>query len=219
MIDAINVEKLYHQDGYLVKAVNRTSFHIPARTLATITGPSGSGKSSLLHLIGGIDRMDGGELCAAGERLQTLSERALANYRLTRVGFVFQAFHLIPNLTVYNNIALPALLLGSGERTVKERVHALLARLEMAGHGRKLPHQLSGGQQQRVAIARALVNDPPLILADEPTGNLDSQTGQAVIDLLLELHQQGKTLLIVTHDPDIAALGQQQLKMRDGELA
>ncbi len=219
MIVAKEIVKIYGQNSHPVRAVNNLSFKLPAGVFATIVGPSGSGKSTLLHLLGGIDTLSGGELEVYGQLIHKMSEKELAQYRLSWVGFIFQAFHLIPNLTVFNNVALPAMLLQKSRQHVQERVMQLLEAVGIAAHAQKLPHQLSGGQKQRVAIARALVNDPPVILADEPTGNLDSDTSGQIMKLLNNLHQQGKTVVLVTHDPQIAAMGEIQLRLCDGQLA
>jgi putative ABC transport system ATP-binding protein len=218
LVAARAVTKVFSEGGAELRAVSDVSFDLQAGTFAAITGPSGSGKSTLLHLLGGIEQITSGEIRVAGEDLHALPDAALARYRLRQVGFIFQAFHLIPNLTVFNNVALPGLLAGTPGAELTVRVHELLARVGIEGKGDRLPHELSGGQQQRAAIARALVNDPPFILADEPTGNLDSTAGEAVLQLLGELHDRGKTLLMVTHDAGIAGWAQQQLRMRDGRL-
>lgn len=199
-------------------AVSEVSFDLEPGVFAAITGPSGSGKSTLLHLLGGIEKPTSGEIHVAGSAIQALGESALARYRLLQVGFIFQAFHLIPNLTIFNNVAMPGLLAGVEAGPLRKRVTTLLDTMGIRDKANRLPHELSGGQQQRAAIARALVNDPPVILADEPTGNLDSAAGEAVLQLLGELNDGGKTLLMVTHDARIASWAGRQLRMRDGRL-
>jgi putative ABC transport system ATP-binding protein len=179
-------------------------------------GPSGCGKSTLLHLLGGLDRASGGELWLAGQRIDQLGERALARLRRDKIGFIFQAFHLMDELTAAENIELPALLAGRSARSARRRAAQLLDQVRLADRARHLPSQLSGGQRQRVAIARALVSQPQLVLADEPTGNLDSQATVEVLRLFEDLHSAGQTLVIVTHDSRIAATADRLISMRDG---
>jgi len=179
-------------------------------------GPSGCGKSTLLHLLGGLDRPSGGQLWLAGQRLDEMSERAMAALRRDSVGFVFQAFHLMDELTAAENIELPALLAGRSPRIARRRANQLLDQVGLADRARHLPSQLSGGQRQRVAIARALTNEPLVVLADEPTGNLDSEATLDVLRLFESLHIAGQTLIIVTHDSRIAATADRLISMRDG---
>jgi putative ABC transport system ATP-binding protein len=201
-----------------LSAVSEVSFDLEPGIFAAITGPSGSGKSTLLHLLGGIEKPTSGEIQVAGKAIQALGESELATFRLLQVGFIFQAFHLIPNLTIINNVAMPGLLAGVASGPLRSRVMTLLETVGIRDKADRLPHELSGGQQQRAAIARALINDPQVILADEPTGNLDSAAGEAVLQLLGELNDRGKTLLMVTHDARIASWAGRQLRMRDGRL-
>jgi putative ABC transport system ATP-binding protein len=179
-------------------------------------GPSGCGKSTLLHLIGGLDRPSAGELSVAGQRVDGLSERALAYFRRNEIGFVFQAFHLMDELTAQENVELPALLAGYSPSEARARATALLEEVDLADRVRHLPSMLSGGQRQRVAIARALVNEPEIVLADEPTGNLDSASAFQVLELLESLRAKGLTLVIVTHDERIATTADRLISMRDG---
>jgi putative ABC transport system ATP-binding protein len=179
-------------------------------------GPSGCGKSTLLHLLGGLERPSGGEIVLAGNRLDQMGERALARLRRTAIGFVFQAFHLIDELTARENVELPALLAGRSPRAAKRQAADLLERVGLADRATFLPAALSGGQRQRVAIARALSNDPLVVLADEPTGNLDSAATLEVLRLFDRLHEAGQTLVIVTHDPRVAATADRLISMRDG---
>jgi putative ABC transport system ATP-binding protein len=181
-------------------------------------GPSGCGKSTLLHLIGGLDRPSAGALWVAGKRVDELSERALAYFRRDEIGFVFQAFQLMDELTAQENVELPALLAGYPPNEARVRATALLEQVDLADRARHLPSMLSGGQRQRVAIARALVNDPQIVLADEPTGNLDSASAFDVLSLLGGLHAKGLTLVIVTHDERIAATADRLISMRDGSF-
>ncbi len=218
MVAAHGLTKLFSGGGADLRAVSDVSFELEPGIFAAITGPSGSGKSTLLHLLGGIEKPSSGEIDVAGTAVHALGESALAKFRLMQVGFIFQAFHLIPNLTIFNNVAMPGLLAGVASATLRDRVLRLLETVGIRDKADRLPHELSGGQQQRAAIARALVNDPQVILADEPTGNLDSAAGDAVLQLLGELNDRGKTLLMVTHDARIAGWAGKQLRMRDGRL-
>ena len=200
----------------LVRAVDEVDLDVaPAETVA-VMGPSGCGKSTLLHILGGLERPSAGEVMLAGSRLDQMGERALARLRRTAVGFVFQAFHLIDELTARENVELPALLAGRSPRAARRRATELLDRVGLADRAKFLPAALSGGQRQRVAIARALSNDPMVVLADEPTGNLDSAATLDVLRLFDSLRSAGQTLVIVTHDPRIAATADRLISMRDG---
>ena len=195
------------------------SFVVPARSLFAINGPSGSGKSTLLNILTGIDRPSAGRVLFAGQELRKMSENQLAKWRGKHVGIVFQFFQLLPTLTAQENIQL-ALELGGiiPRREWHDRSLECLRLVNMADYARRLPSELSGGQQQRVAIARALVNDPPVLVADEPTGNLDSKTALQVFDLLAELTQRDKTVIYVTHDRDLAARATQRIDLLDGRI-
>jgi putative ABC transport system ATP-binding protein len=185
----------------------------------TVMGHSGSGKSTLLHLIGGLDRPTSGSVKVGNHALHTMSEAALARFRRGNIGFVFQFFNLIDNLTVRANVELPGLLSNGRNRSaLRERSDELLRRLGIADQAEKHPWQLSGGQQQRVAIARALINQPTLLLVDEPTGNLDSSSSETVLEILDACHTEGQTILMVTHDPRAAARGQHVLFLHDGRI-
>jgi putative ABC transport system ATP-binding protein len=194
-----------------------TSLTIARGRIAAITGPSGSGKSTLLGLLAGLDTPTTGHVLINDINITTLGEEALARLRGETIGIVFQFFHLIPSLTARENVMVPMELAGvAGARA---RADALLADVGLTGRGHHYPSQLSGGEQQRVAIARALANDPPLLLADEPTGNLDSATGRQVIDLLLSINRErGRTLVLVTHDPELAGLADEVIALRDGHV-
>jgi ABC-type lipoprotein export system ATPase subunit len=208
--------KEYGREAGLVRAVDEVDLDIaPAETVA-VMGPSGCGKSTLLHLLGGLDRPSAGTLDLAGQRIDQLGERALARLRRDTVGFVFQAFHLMDELTAAENVELPALLAGHSPRAARRRAADLLEQVGLADRSRFLPAALSGGQRQRVAIARALANDPLVVLADEPTGNLDSEATLEVLRLFDSLHANGQTLVIVTHDSRIAATADRLISMRDG---
>ena len=200
----------------LVRAVDEVDLEVaPAETVA-VMGPSGCGKSTLLHILGGLERPSSGEVMLAGSRLDQMGERALARLRRTAVGFVFQAFHLIDELTARENVELPALLAGRSPRAARRRATELLDRVGLADRAKFLPAALSGGQRQRVAFARALSNYPTVVLADEPTGNLDSAATLEVLRLFDSLRSTGQTLVIVTHDPRIAATADRLISMRDG---
>jgi putative ABC transport system ATP-binding protein len=190
---------------------------VPAGQVMAITGPSGSGKSTLLGLIAGLDSPSTGAIAIDGTDITSLDEDALARLRGRRIGFVFQFFHLLPSLTALENVLIPMEIAGvSGARA---RAAALLQEVGLSERGHHYPSQLSGGEQQRVAIARALANDPPLLLADEPTGNLDSGTGRHIIDLLLSINRsRGTTLVLVTHDPELAAVADTAIALRDGHV-
>ncbi|MGK5551466.1 ABC transporter ATP-binding protein [Actinomadura kijaniata] len=202
----------------LVRAVDDVDLAVAPGETVGIVGPSGCGKSTLLHLLGGLDRPDGGRVLLHGRRLDGLSETAAARVRRTAIGFVFQAFHLVDELTARENVELPALLAGASPRQARRRAEHLLDRVGLADRAGHLPGMLSGGQRQRVAVARALVNDPPLLLADEPTGNLDSAAATEVLRLLAELRREGRALVVVTHDPRIAGAADRVVTMRDGAL-
>jgi len=190
---------------------------IPAGRVVAITGASGSGKSTLLGLIAGLDAPSAGSISIDGVDITTLSEDALARLRGSRIGFVFQFFHLLPSLTAFENVLVPIEIAGGADG--RRRAEALLAEVGLTERGHHYPSQLSGGEQQRVAIARALANDPPILLADEPTGNLDSTTGRQIIDLLLQIHRtRNTTLILVTHDPEIAAIADMSIALRDGRI-
>jgi putative ABC transport system ATP-binding protein len=194
-----------------------TDLVIPDGRVATIVGASGSGKSTLLGLIAGLDAPSAGSILIGGVDITMLGEDALARLRGSRIGFVFQSFHLLPSLTAFENVLVPIEIAGGANPAA--RAKALLAEVGLSGRGHHYPSQLSGGEQQRVAIARALANDPPILLADEPTGNLDSSTGRQVIDLLLEIHRvRNSTLVVVTHDPEIAAIADMTVTLRDGRI-
>src|SRR5580692_12244905 len=198
-------------------ALDHVDIDVAAGSLVAITGPSGSGKSTLLHVIGGMDILTSGTLKVGETQLDELPPRKLVTYR-RKVGFVFQRFHLLPALTAADNVAAPLLPYEAG-KALQRRALELLEQVGLGDRGDALPSELSGGEQQRVAIARALIVDPPLLLADEPTGNLDSATGETIIDLLLELHSRtGATILVATHDPAVDARCDFHLAIRDGRM-
>jgi len=218
LMRTLRLRKHYGKDEGLVRAVDEVDLEITSGETLAVMGPSGCGKSTLLHLLGGLDRPSGGELWLAGRRIDRLGERALADLRRREIGFVFQAFHLMDELTATENVELPALIAGRSPRQALQRALDLLDQVGLADRGSHLPSALSGGQRQRVAIARSLVNDPLVVLADEPTGNLDSAATLEVLRLFSRLHASGLTLVIVTHDQRVAATADRLVSMRDGAL-
>ena len=219
IVQVRDLSKLYRQGDIDVTALNRVSVDIQPAEFVVLMGPSGSGKSTLLHIIAGIDRPTSGDVLVQGINVGNLSESDLATWRNQYVGFVFQSFNLIPVLTAAENVELPLLLTRLDRKSRKEQVRAAL---ELVGLGDRIHHrpdQLSGGQQQRVAIARALVTDPVLIVADEPTGNLDAKSASDVLDILRSLSSRsGKTVIMVTHDPKAAGYGTRSLHLEKGEI-
>ncbi len=216
VVRARGLSKQYGKGEGLVRAVDEVDLDVASGETVAVMGPSGCGKSTLLHMLGGLDRPTGGEVWVAGQRLDQMGERALARLRRSSIGFIFQAFHLMDELTAAENVELPALLAGRSARWARRRAAVLLERVGLADRAAFLPSALSGGQRQRVAVARALVADPQLVLADEPTGNLDSQATAEVLGLFDHLHASGQTLVIVTHDPRIAATADRLISMQDG---
>ena len=216
VLRARGLRKEYGNGEGLVRAVDGVDLDIGVGETVAVMGPSGCGKSTLLHLLGGLDRPSGGAVSLNGRRIDNIGEKALARMRRTAVGFVFQAFHLMEELTAIENVELSALLAGRSPRAARRRAEELLERVGLADRARFLPSALSGGQRQRVAIARALSNEPLVVLADEPTGNLDSAATLDVLQLFESLHESGQTLVIVTHDARIAATADRMISMRDG---
>ncbi len=211
------VNKLYRRGEQVVRALDGIDFATPTRGMVAIVGPSGSGKSSLLHVVGAMDRPTAGEVVVSGRRLDTLPESALTAFRRTSVGFVFQSFNLIPNLSALENVMLPMEFAGVAGVERRRRAADLLGQVRLSARLTHWPRELSGGEQQRVAIARALANDPPLVLADEPTGNLDSETGQVIYELLKEIAAT-RTVLVVTHAEPLAQLADRVVRIKDGKL-
>jgi putative ABC transport system ATP-binding protein len=216
VLSARGLRRDHGRQAGLVHAVDGVDLDIARGETVAIMGPSGCGKSSLLYLLGGLDRPSAGQIWLDGVDMTRLTERRLARVRREAIGFVFQAFHLMDELSAVENVELPALLSGRSPRTARTRATELLERVGLADRARFLPTQLSGGQRQRVAVARALVADPALVLADEPTGNLDSAATVDVLALFDSLHAAGQTLVIVTHDPRVAATADRTISMRDG---
>jgi putative ABC transport system ATP-binding protein len=219
LLHAKNLRKNFTRGASQVEALRGVDLTIEKGEFVSIMGPSGSGKSTLLHLIGGLDLPTSGEVLIDGEAIQNLSDDALSEFRRRRLGFIFQFFNLLPTLSALENVALPRLLDGESIAEVGTRAKALLTQMGLGARVGHRPDQLSGGEMQRVAIARALVTDPLLILADEPTGNLDSKSGESVLTLLSEMaRERGHTILMVTHDANAAAFGTRLVRLRDGEI-
>jgi len=213
-----SLSKTYAADGIEVDAVRNVDLAVAPGEFVSIMGPSGCGKSTLLHMLGGLDRPTAGAIWLRRERVDGLSEKAWALLRRRHIGFVFQFFNLIGNLTVADNVELPALLMGMPARQARTRRQELLADLGIEDVAHHVPGRISGGQQQRVALARALVNGPAVLLADEPTGNLDSASAREVMDLIRRYHGAGQTIVLVTHDPRVAATADRVIHMRDGAI-
>jgi putative ABC transport system ATP-binding protein len=220
MIRLVNVNKIYGGAGARVAALRDVSLSVPRGDFVALMGPSGCGKSTLLHLIGGVDLPSGGEVWVDGRQLNALRDSDLSAFRRDRVGIVYQFYNLLPTMTAWENVALPALLAGGSARGARERAEACLNQVGLLHRKDHWPHELSGGEMQRVAIARALINEPPLLVADEPTGNLESAAGTEVLALLDRLnHERGMTVLLATHSQEAAGYCHRILRMRDGALA
>ena len=219
LVELRNVSKIYHLGGEEIRALDDVSLDIDGGEFISIIGPSGSGKSTLMHVLGCLDSPTKGTICLDGTMIEKASARELARIRNRKIGFVFQFFNLLPKLTVLQNVELPMIYSGASGRERRDRALHALKLVDMENRARHRPMQLSGGQQQRTAIARALVNDPKIVFADEPTGNLDSHTGEAILKLFYQLSQEGRTIALVTHDPEIAASTPRRIEIRDGKVA
>lgn len=218
LVELAAVTKVY--DSGSQPALDRVSLRIPAGEVTAIMGPSGSGKSTLLNLVAGLDRATSGSIRVDGREISGLGEAALARYRRAEIGLIFQFFNLLNNLTVLDNILIPAQLGGMNRQAARQRAVELLEQLNIADQADKYPARLSGGQRQRVAVARALINRPILLLADEPTGALDTRSGEQVLDLLRDLHRAGQTIVLVTHDPRLAErCARRVIQLVDGSVA
>lgn len=218
ILELQDVHKHYHMGSVVVEALRGVSLTLQPGEYLSIMGPSGCGKSTLLNVLGCLDRPTAGRYLLGDQDVSRLDDDALSTIRGTRLGFVFQSYNLIPQLTVVENIEVPLFYQGCPEELSRTRARQMAERVGLGHRLDHRPYELSGGQQQRVAIARALVNDPLVILADEPTGNLDSVSGREVLDLFDELHAQGRTLILVTHDPTVAERADRILRLRDGRV-
>src|SRR6266403_5838511 len=219
LVELRNVSKIYQLGEEEIRALDDVSLDIEAGELISIIGPSGSGKSTLMHILGCLDSPTKGTIQLDGIMIQNATARELAAIRNRKIGFVFQFFNLLPKLNVVQNVELPMIYSGISSKQRRERAMEALKAVDMVNRAKHRPSQLSGGQQQRAAIARALVNNPRLIFADEPTGNLDSHTGDAILRLFRKLSQEGRTIVLVTHDPEIAAVTPRRIEIRDGKIA
>jgi lipoprotein-releasing system ATP-binding protein len=219
LIDVRNVHKTYTTDTQPLEVLKGVSLQVEEGSALAILGASGAGKSTLLHIMGTLDKPSSGQVCFEGQDLFRFSEKKLSAFRNRTIGFVFQFHHLLPMLTALENTMLPRMIGGSSKKEAMDRAAALLAQVGLEARQNHRPSELSGGEQQRVAIARALVNDPKVLLADEPTGNLDSQTGKEIADLLMDLHGRHRmTLVIVTHNQELAARLTGRIRLSDGRL-
>jgi ABC-type lipoprotein export system ATPase subunit len=218
LIRVSGLRKSFVMGRETVNALAGVDLTVEPQTFSAVVGPSGSGKSTLLYLLGGLDRPTSGRIVVAGQSIDQLDENALAVYRRRMVGFIFQSFNLISSMTAVENVAFPMRFAHRSRRVRTERALALLKQVGLENRAYHKPTELSGGQQQRVAIARALVNDPQLILADEPTGNLDTQSGAVIIQMLSELHSQGRTVVMVTHDPRLVRFATHSIRLVDGRV-
>ena len=218
VIETRNAARHYVMGDVTVKALRGVNAKVEAGEMVSIMGPSGSGKSTLMNLVGCLDTPTTGTVLLDGTDVSELDERGLARLRNQKIGFVFQQFNLLARINVLDNVATPLLYAGLPAKERKEKASHVLERVGLADRMKHLPRELSGGQKQRVAIARALVNDPSLLLADEPTGALDQETGHQILDLFNELHDAGNTLVLVTHDPDIGAFSPRCIRILDGRI-
>ena len=212
------IRKIYRIGGETLAALDGIDLEIRRGEFAALMGPSGSGKSTLMNILGCLDRPSAGSYKLDGAEVAGLSDDALAATRNKKIGFVFQNFNLLPRISALDNVALPLVYAGVGRRERMERAQEMLAAVGLSDRGAHLPNELSGGQRQRVAIARALVNDPHIIMADEPTGNLDTKSTKEIMDLFARMHEKGHTIILVTHEPEIALRANRQLLVRDGRI-
>jgi len=212
------LEKYFQMGGNTVRALDGVDVDVPEKSFTVVMGPSGSGKSTLLYLVGGLDRPTNGQIEVGGQRLDEMDENRLALFRRRVVGFIFQSFNLVQSMTAEENVSFPMQFAGFAPRERKRRARDLLERVGLADRSRHRPSELSGGQQQRVAVARALVNDPQVILADEPTGNLDTASGVGIMQLLSDLHHSGHTVLVVSHDARMARFATDKIFLLDGKV-
>ncbi len=218
MIEMQDIVKQYTLGGETIYALDHVSLRVEKGEYVTIIGPSGSGKSTLMNLIGCLDTADSGTYLLNGKPIRKYREKQLAEVRSKQIGFIFQGFNLLPKLSALENVELPMIYQGVRASERKKRAVAALERVGLGGRMKHRPNQLSGGQQQRCAIARAIAVNPSLILADEPTGNLDQKTGREILNIFDELHQAGNTIVLITHDPKVALCGQRMIRIEDGRL-
>lgn len=218
MLELTDIVREYRVGEQRVRALDKVSLRIEAGEFTSIIGPSGSGKSTLLHLLGALDSPDSGSITFQGEEIGTLDDNRQSEFRRHRVGFIFQFFNLLPTLSAWENVAVPKLLDGTGLRKAKPRALELLDRVGLADRAEHRPAEMSGGQMQRVAVARSLIMDPPLILADEPTGNLDTKTGAAILELLGDICGAGNSVVMVTHDMSAVEYCDRVITLRDGRI-
>jgi putative ABC transport system ATP-binding protein len=218
IIRVINVSRFFEMGDERVTALNRVSLDIQPGEFVGLTGPSGSGKSTLLYVMSGMDRPSSGDIWVRGAKISDMDENALANYRRSGIGFVFQSFNLVSSMTALQNVELPLIFAGASVGKRRARATELLQRVGLGSRIGHKPNQLSGGQQQRVAIARALVNDPAVIYADEPTGNLDSTVGAEVMSLLQALNDEGRTIVLISHDPEVVRSAGRVVRLKDGSI-
>jgi len=216
MLEIKNISKIYGEGTAKVVALNNVSLLVNEGDFVAIMGPSGSGKSTLLNIVGGLDHISGGEVILDGNRIDSLDEDALVDIRRGKIAYVFQQYHLIPSLTALENVLLPLTFCGANNKD--QKALGILKRVGLEKRAEHKPSQLSGGEQQRVAIARALVNDPSLILADEPTGNMDRKTGKEILALFDQLNKEGRSIIMVTHDPEIAGYAKEVVVLQDGQI-
>ena len=219
LVELRDVSKIYHLGGEEIRALNGINCDIESGEFISIIGPSGSGKSTLMHILGCLDSPTHGTIRLDGTMIHDATARELATIRNRKIGFVFQFFNLLPKLNVLQNVELPMVYSGVSAKERRERAMHTLQTVGLENRSKHRPSQLSGGQQQRVAIARALVNSPKIVFADEPTGNLDSHTGEAILNLFRSLSSQGRTIILVTHDPEIAAVTPRRIEIRDGKIS
>jgi len=219
LVELRNVSKIYRLGEEEIRALDDVNLDIEEGEFISIIGPSGSGKSTLMHILGCLDSPSRGTIKLDGIMIERASPRQLAAIRNRKIGFVFQFFNLLPKLNVVQNVELPMIYSGISGRERRQRAMSALESVDLANRARHRPSQLSGGQQQRAAIARALVNNPRIVFADEPTGNLDSHTGDAILNLFRKLSHEGRTIVLVTHDPEIAAVTPRRIEIRDGKIA
>ena len=218
VIRAEDLKKIYLLERQEVRALQGVSFTVRRNEFMSIMGPSGSGKSTLMNILGCLDTPSAGSYFLNGKRVSAMTENELARIRNREIGFVFQVFNLLPRATAFHNVELPLIYRGTKKKDREEKARRALAMVEMSERMTHRPNELSGGERQRVAIARALVNEPSLLLADEPTGNLDSKTGQEILKLFRKLHDQGNTIILVTHDKDVALQTERIISIRDGRI-